>query len=361
MRIAPRNYDIAVRQSGCKVALLSKQLAGLTGARRRSMKTFGRMARAMLALAMCAGAAPAMAQGFPARPVHLVVPFAAGGAVDLIGRTFAQKLSETWKQQVVVDNRAGAGGNIGADAVAKAPPDGYTLLINISGQAISAGLYRKLPFDPVKDFTPVTQLTSTFLILVCNPGLAANSVKELISLAKSRPGKLNYGSTGLGASPHLVGELFKSVAGVDIVHVPYKGDAPLTPALLTDEVQFAFLPLSAALQHMRSGKLRALAVTGARRGASIPEVPTLMEAGLRDFEFSGWIGIFAPGGAARDLVGQISSDFVKALNMPDVLERLPGWGYEPVGGTPDQFAAKYKADIGFYTKIIREAKVPLID
>ena len=312
-------------------------------------------------LAIASSAALATAQGFPTKPVHLVVPFAAGGAVDLIGRTFAQKLTDIWKQQVVVDNKAGAGGNIGADAVAKAPPDGYTLLINISGQAISAGLYRKLPFDAVKDFAPVTQLTSTFLILVSNPQVKAGSLKELIALAKARPGKLNYGSTGIGASPHLVGELFKSVAGVDIVHVPYKGDAPLTPALLTDEVQFAFLPLSAALQHIQAGKLRALAVTGVKRGASVPDVPTTMEAGLPEFEFSGWIGIFAPGGTPRDLVHKIGADFVKALNMPDVLERLPGWGYEPVGGTPEQFAAKYQADIGFYARIIRDAKVPLVD
>jgi len=325
------------------------------------MKTFQQGIRLALGVALCLAAIAAPAQNFPARPVHLVVPFAAGGAVDLIGRTFAQKLSDIWKQQVVVDNKAGAGGNIGADAVAKAAPDGYTLLINISGQAISAGLYRKLPFDPVKDFAPVTQLTSTFLILVSNPKVPARSVKELIALAKSRPGKLNYGSTGIGASPHLVGELFKSVAGIDAVHVPYKGDAPLTPALLTDEVQFAFLPLSAALQHIQSGKLRALAVTGAKRGASVPEVPTFIEAGLPEFEFSGWIGIFAPGATPRDLVHKISADFVKALNMPDVLERLPGWGYEPVGGTPEQFAAKYRADIGFYAKIIRDAKVPLVD
>ncbi len=319
------------------------------------------MARAVLAAAFSVSAAGAFAQGFPNKPVHLVVPFAAGGAVDLIGRTFAQKLSDSWKQQMIVDNKAGAGGNIGADAVAKAPPDGYTLLINISGQAISAGLYRKLPFDPVKDFAPVTQLTSTYLILVSNPDVPAHSVKELIALAKARPGKLNYGSTGIGASPHLVGELFRTVADIDIVHVPYKGDAPLTPALLTNEVQIAFLPLSAALQHIQAGRLRALAVTGAKRGSGVPQVPTFIEAGLPDFEFSGWIGVFAPGGTPRDLVHRIGADFVKVLNQPDVLEKLPGWGYEPVGGTPEQFAAKYQSDIGFYTKIIRDAKVPLVD
>ncbi len=317
--------------------------------------------RAVVAAALSMGAVAALAQGFPSKPVRLVVPFAAGGAVDLIGRTFAQKLSDLWKQQMIVDNKAGAGGNIGADVVAKAAPDGYSLLMNISGQAISAGLYRKLPFDPVKDFAAVSQLTSTYLILVSNPDVPARSVKELIALAKARPGKLNYGSTGIGASPHLVGELFRTVAGIDIVHVPYKGDAPLTPALLSGEVQFAFLPLSAAFQHMQAGKLRPLAVTGPRRGASVPQVPTFVEAGLPDFEFSGWIGVFAPGATPRDLVHRISADFVKVLNLPDVLERLPGWGYEPVGGTPEQFAAKYQQDIAFYARIIRDAKVPLVD
>ena len=323
--------------------------------------TIHRLLAVGFTVGLCVGSAAAAAQTYPNKPVHLVVPFAAGGAVDLIGRTFAQKVTEIWKQQVIVDNKAGAGGNIGADAVAKATPDGYTLLINISGQAISAALYRKLPFDPVKDFTPVTQLTSTYLILVANTKVPANSVKELVALAKSRPGKLNYGSTGIGASPHLAGELLKSVAGIDVVHVPYKGDAPLTPALLADEVQFGFLPLSSVLQHIQAGKLRALGVTGAKRGASVPDVPTFIEAGLPEFEYSGWIGIFAPGGMPRDLAHKIGADFVKALNQPEVLALLPGWGYEPVGGTPEQFAAKYQADIGFYTRIIREAKVPLVD
>jgi tripartite-type tricarboxylate transporter receptor subunit TctC len=314
----------------------------------------------VIVFAFIACSSAALAQSFPTKPVRLVVPFPPGGATDLVGRTLGQKLTESWKQQVVVENRAGAGGNIGADAVAKAPPDGYTLLLNIHGQAISAGLYRKLPFDPIKDFTPVVQVTASYLILAANPKMPA-TVKEVIALAKSQPGKLNYGSTGLGAPPHIAGELFNGMAGVNIVHVPYKGDAPLTPALMTDEVQMAFLPLSAALQHLRSGKLRALAVTGTKRGSALPDVPTLKESGLPDFEVTGWIGIFGPGNLPRELVSVIRNEFVKALNQPDVLEKLPGWGYEPVGGTPEEFAAKYKADIGLYGKIIRDAKVPLVD
>ncbi len=305
-------------------------------------------------------AALAQAQSYPVKPVRLVVPFPPGGATDLVARTLAQKVTESWKQQVVVENRAGAGGNIGADAVAKSAPDGYSLLLNIQGQSISASLYRKLPFDAIKDFTPVVQLTSSYLVLVGTPRLPAN-VKEIIAMAKAQPGKLNFGSTGLGAPPHLAAELFNSVAGTQIVHIPYKGDAPLTPALLTDEVQMAFLPLSAALQHVRAGKLRALGVTGNKRGSALPDVPTLVEIGMRDFDIAGWIGIFGPGNLPRDLVARIRGEFIKAINLPDVLEKWPGWGYEPVGGTPEEFSAKYRSDIDVFAKIIRDAKVPLVD
>lgn len=305
-------------------------------------------------------AAIAQAQSYPSKPVRLVVPFPPGGATDLVARTLAQKVSESWKQQVVVDNRAGAGGNIGADVIAKSAPDGYSLLLNIQGQSISASLYRKLPFDAVKDFTPIVQLTSSYLVLVGNPRLP-NNIKEIIAMAKAQPGKLNFGSTGLGAPPHLAAELFNSVAGTQIVHIPYKGDAPLTPALLTDEVQLAFLPLSAALQHVRGGKLRALGVTGSKRGSALPDVPTLVEAGMREFDIAGWIGIFGPGNLPRDIVARVRSEFTKAINLPDVMEKWPGWGYDPVGGTAEEFSAKYRSDIDVFAKIIRDAKVPLID
>ncbi len=317
-------------------------------------------------LSLCAAAClaasmiPAHAQSYPLKPVRLVVPFPPGGAVDLVARTLGQKVSESWKQQVVVENRAGAGGNIGADAVAKSAPDGYSLLMNIHGQSISASLYRKLPFDPLKDFTPIVQLVSSYLILVGHPTLPG-TVKEIVAMAKAQPGKLNFGSTGLGAPPHLVAELFNISAGTQIVHIPYKGDAGLTPALLTNEVQMAFLPLSAALQHVRAGKLRALGVTGSTRGAVLPDVPTLVESGMRELEIPGWIGIFGPAGLPRDLVALIRGEFVKAINQPDVLAKWPAWGYEPVGGTPEQFSAKYRADIDVFARIIRDAKVPLVE
>jgi tripartite-type tricarboxylate transporter receptor subunit TctC len=304
--------------------------------------------------------ATALAQGYPAKPVHLVVPFAAGGAVDTVARSLGQKLGESWRQPVLVDNRPGAGGNIAADAVAKAQPDGYTLLITTQGFAISPGLYKKLPFDATRDFAPVTQLTSSFLVLVCSPQLQAHSIRELIALARSRPGAVNYGSTGVGAPPHLLGELLKSTAGVDMLHVPYKGDAPLTQALLAGEVQVAFMPLAGVLPHIKSGRLRALGVSGKARSATMPDVPTITEAGL-PFEFTGWLGIFAPAGVPRELAAQIQRDIAKAIATPDLLERWPAWGYEPIGNSPGEFSAKVASDTAMYARVIRDAGIPLQD
>ncbi len=302
----------------------------------------------------------AAAQGYPARPVRIVVPFPAGGAVDTVARALGQKLGETWKQPVLVDNRPGAGGNIAADAVAKAPADGYTALITTQGFAISPALYKKLPFDAAKDFAPVTQLTSSFVILVASPHLPAASLTELVALARSRPGSINYGSTGIGAPPHLLGELFKGKTGTDMLHVPYKGDAPLSQALLSGEVQLAFMPLGGVLPHIRSGRLRALGMSSKTRSAAIPDVPTLTEAGV-PFEFTGWLGIFAPAQVARDIVGLVQRELARAAFLPDMLERWPGWGYEPVGSSPEQFAAKFREDLATYTKVIRDAGIPLQD
>jgi len=290
----------------------------------------------------------------------MVVPFAAGGAVDTVARVLGQKLAEFWKQPVLVDNRPGAGGNIAADVVAKAPGDGYTLLITTQGFAISPGLYRKLPFDATRDFAPVTQLTSSFLVLVCSPQLPAQSVRELIALVKARPGAVNYGSTGVGAPPHLLGELLKNASGIDMLHVPYKGDAPLTQALLAGEVQVAFMPLAGVLPHIKSGRLRALGVSGRARSAAMPDVPTFTEAGV-PFEFTGWLAIFAPAGSPRDLVVQIQREIARAIVTPDMLERWPAWGYQPVGNSPEEFASKLAADMAMYAKVIRDAGIPLQD
>jgi tripartite-type tricarboxylate transporter receptor subunit TctC len=302
----------------------------------------------------------AFAQSYPARPVRMVVPFAAGGAVDTVARALGQKLAESWKQPVLVDNRPGAGGNIAADAVAKAAGDGYALLITTQGFAISPGLYRKLPFDATRDFAPVTQLTSSFLVLVCAPQMPAQSARELIALAKSKPGTVNYGSTGVGAPPHLLGELLKSTTGIDMLHVPYKGDAPLTQALLAGEVQVAFMPLAGVLPHIKSGRVRALGVSGKLRSAAMPDVPTFREAGI-PFEFTGWLGIFAPAAAPREIVVRIQREIAKAIVAPDLLERWPAWGYEPVGNTPEQFGTQVAADMVMYAKVIHDASIPLQD
>src|SRR5215831_7650127 len=304
--------------------------------------------------------ATALAQGYPAKPVRLVVPFAPGGAVDTVARALGQKLGESWKQPVLVDNRPGAGGNIAADAVAKAAPDGYTLLITTQGFAISPGLYKTLPFDAVRDFAPVTQLTSSYLVLVSTPQLPLQSIRDLITLAKSKPGTINYGSTGTGAPPHLLGEVLKSAAGIDMLHVPYKGDAPLTQALLAGEVQVAFMPLAGVLPHIRSGRLRALGVSGRQRSTEMPDVPTFAEAGL-PFESTGWLGIFAPAGAPRELVTQLQHEIAKAIVAQGLVERWPAWGYVPVGNSPDEFAARLASDMAMYAKVIRDAKIPLQD
>jgi tripartite-type tricarboxylate transporter receptor subunit TctC len=322
------------------------------------MKRFLRWVAAILLVSPALSGADAFAQTYPARPVRMVVPFAAGGAVDTVARALGHKLTETWKQPVLIDNRPGAGGNIAADYVAKAPGDGYTLLITTQGFAISPGLYKKLPFDAARDFAPVTQLTSSFVVLVANPQLPAASVQELIALAKSRPGAINFGSTGIGAPPHLLGELLKSMTGTDMLHVPYKGDAPLSQALLAGEVQLAFMPLAGVLPHIRSGRLRALGVSSKARSATMPDVPTITEAGI-PFEFTGWLGLFAPAGAPRDIVIQIQREMAKAVVAQDMRERWPAWGYEPVGSTPEQFAGKFAFDLATYAKVIRDAGIPL--
>ena len=303
----------------------------------------------------------ALAQVYPSKPIRIVVPFLAGGSVDTTGRTFAQKFTDAWGQQVVVDNRPGAGGNIGADAVAKSSADGYTLLITTTGHAVAPGLFRKLPFDPIKDFTPITQIIATYLVLTVNNDLPAHSLKELVALAKAQPGKLNYGHTGLGVSPHITAEMLRFATGIDIVSIPYKGDAGVLPALLSNEIQFAFSAPVTATEHVRAGRIRAIAVTGLTRGAGFPGVPTTTEAGFPDVTYVGWVSFFGPGAMPRDIVNKIASETARVLKMPDVIARLPGWGGEAAGTSPEEFTAKYQSDIAKYARIIKEAKVPLVD
>jgi len=318
-------------------------------------------ASCFLASGALPGPGVAYAQSYPNKPIHIFVPFAAGGAVDALARIVSPKLGDSLGQPIVVENRPGAGGNLAADLVAKSAPDGYTLLLTTNGHAISPALYRKLPFDAVKDFAPVTQLLATTLILVANPKFPAANTRELIALAKAKPGALNYGSTGVGNPLHLTMELLKISAGVDIVPVAYKGDAPLSTALMAGEVEVAVVPLATSVQNIKAGRIKALAVTGARRLASLPEVPTVAETGIPGFDSTSWQGLFAPAGTPREFVERLQRETAKALNAPEVRERLTGLGGEIVASTPEEFAAKFRADLAMFARIIREAKIPLQD
>lgn len=302
-----------------------------------------------------------LAQSYPAKPVRIVVPLSAGGGVDTLTRAFAQKFTEAWKQPVIVENRPGAGNIIGADYVAKSAPDGYTLLSSSSSLATNAVLFRKLPFDPLKDFAPVSQIIATQLLLAMNPSVPAANVKELIAYVASQPGKLNYGSTGIGSGAHLITEMLKLDTGIDVVHVPYKGDAPLMPALLGGQIQFAFLTMSAVLPHAKANRLRALASTGRSRAPATPELPTMAEAGVPNFEFESWIGLFAPAGTPREVLSAISAETARIVRMPDIAERMPGWGGVGVGSSPDAFAARFRGDIAKYARVVKEARIPLME
>jgi len=329
------------------------------------MNVLQRVERCMFALAAAglwfAVCPPAPAQSYPTKAVRLVVPFAAGGAVDTLARLLTPRMGEVLGQPVVIDNRAGAGGNLGTEVVAKAAPDGYTMLLNTNGHAISPSLYRKLPFDAERDFAPISQLVVTSLVLVAYPKFPAASVKELIALAKAKPGGLNYGSTGVGNPLHLTMELLKLSAGIDIVAVPYKGDAPLNSALMAGEVDVAVVPMSTSVQFVKTGRLRALAVTGAKRSSAMPDVPTVAESAIPGFEASSWQGLFAPAKTSRDIIDSLQRAAARALEVPDVRERVIGMGQEIVASTPDQFEAAVKADLAKYAHIVKEARIPLQD
>ena len=299
-------------------------------------------------------AAPAAAQSFPNRPVKLVVPFPPGGPLDTVGRTIAQKLTEAWGQSVVVENKPGAGGNIGADAVAKSPPDGYTVVMGaLSTHAVNPSLYPKMPYDAVKDFAPITLVAITPNVLVVNPALPVNSVQDLVAYARANPGKLNFGSGSNGSAGHLAGELFKVDTGTDIVHIPFKGGAPATQALLAGETQFMFDNLANAMAQVKAGKLKALAVTTAQRSKLAPELPTMAEAGVPGFDITTWFGLLAPAGTPPDVIAKWNADVVKILNSPDMRERLTAAGAEPAPMTPPEFAAFIQRELARYARIVK--------
>ena len=304
-------------------------------------------------LAALAGAASA--QDYPHKTIRMIVPFAAGGPTDVIARTIAQKLTESWGQPVVIDNRGGAGGNLGTDIAAKAAPDGYTVVMVIVGHAINASLYSKLPYDPVKDFAPVSPTGAATIVLVAHPSLQAKTVKELTALGKSKPGKINWGSPGTGTPHHLAGEMFKTLTGIDMVHIPYKGAAPAIVDLLGGQVSLAFVSLPAALPHIRAGKLTALGTSGPQRSAVAPDVPTIAEAGFPGYELENWYGLLAPAGTPRPVITKLNGEIVKILQAPDVKERLNSQGFEIRTSTPEQFAAYIKAEIVKWAKIVKDS------
>src|SRR6202165_3005746 len=296
----------------------------------------------------------AFAQSYPSRPIRLVVPFPAGGTTDILAREAAQKLTEALGQAVVVDNRPGAAGNIGSDLVAKSAPDGYTLLMGTVGtHAINPSLYSKMPYDHVKDFAPVVLVAGVPNVLVVNPPLPVNSVADLIKLAKDKPGQINFASSGSGTSIHLSGELFKTMAGVDMTHVPYKGSAPAITDLMGGQVQVMFDNLPSSLQQIKAGKLRAIAVTSAKRAPALPDVPTVAESGLPGFEATSWFGVVAPAGTAPAIIARINADVNQWLQSPDVKEKLLAQGAVAAGGTPEQFAAHIRAETEKWAKVVK--------
>jgi tripartite-type tricarboxylate transporter receptor subunit TctC len=312
-----------------------------------------RVAIRIAAALMLIASACAHAQ-YPAKPIHLIIPYPPGGATDIIGRALAQKLGDALGQPVVVDNRAGAGAGIGSDFVAKAAPDGYTLLIGTTGShTINPAIYSKLPYDPVRDFAPVTLLATYCNVLVVAPDLPVQNLKQLIELAKAKPGTVTFGSAGNGSSNHLSGELLASMAGVRMQHVPYKGSAPALIDVMAGQTNFMFDILSTSLPQIKAGKVRALAWTGPTRSPLIPEVPTVAESGLPGYEVVGWFGLFAPAGTPRDIVNRLNAETAKILKLPELKEKLIG--YDTASSTPEQFAAIIKADIATWAKVVKDS------
>jgi len=300
----------------------------------------------------------ALSQPYPSRPVRLLIPSTPGGSVDTIARTLGPKVSERWGQQLVVENRPGAGGMIAGDLVAKSAPDGYTLLLGtIAALATNVSLQKKLPYDPLKDFAPVTLVATQNLMLVIHPSVPAKTVKELVRFAKAQPGKLSFASAGNGSGSHLSGELFKQVTGIDILHVPYKGVQPAMVDVISGQVAMNFPSILSALPHLRSGRVRALAVTGAKRTRAAPGLPTMQEAGIKDYESMTWYAVVAPAGTQPDIVTRISSEIAGIVKQPEIADRLSKEGADPVGGTPQEFGRYLRSEIEKWRKVIRAAGI----
>jgi len=320
------------------------------------MSKLARCATVALALLLAAGSAIAQKSNYPDKPIRFVVPFAPGGGTDIIARVMAQKLSEAFGQSVVVDNRGGAGGTIGAEIAAKSTPDGYTMIMVSGSYAVNAGLY-KLPYDPVNGIDTVSLVGTSPFIVALHPSMPAKSVKELIALAKAKPGSINYASTGTGGITHMATELFRLMSNVDLVHIPYKGTGPALNDLIGGQVQMIFGAILATLPHVKSGKLKGIAVTGPKRSEAAPEIPTVSESGLPGYEVTLWYGVWGPKGLPKEVANRWHAELVKVLQSPEMKSRLANEGLEAVGSTPDEFRAHLKREVAKWAKVIKDAHV----
>ena len=305
-------------------------------------------------------APPAFSQPWPTKPVTLVVPFPAGGTTDVLARALAEKLQQSLGQPVIVESRPGAGATLGADYVAKAKPDGYTLLIGAVHHTIASSVYKKLPYDFQKDFVPITGLALVPNVLVVNAGATpAKSVAELVAALKAHPGQWSYGSNGNGTAQHLIGTQFQNATGTTLLHVPYKGSGPLATDLLGAQIQMSFDTITPVLPHIKAGKLRALAVTTARRSSALPDVPTLEEVGLKGFDIGTWFGVLAPAATPRDIVARLNAEMVKVIQAPEFRKRMDEIGAEPTGGSSEQLAAQIRSETGRFAKLVKDANVQI--
>jgi len=313
----------------------------------------------LIALVLCSifVSAAGAQEAYPSRPVKFILPFPPGGGTDILGRVIAEQLSANLGQPVVTENRGGAGGNVGAEAAAHSAPDGYTIVLVAPSLAISKTLYSKLNYDPVKDFAPISLVATVPNVMITNPAVEAKNLQEFIELARSRPGAMNYGSGGAGTSNHLAGELFNIVTGTKLVHVPYKGVNLAMQGVLAGEIQLVFIGIPAALPHIKAGKLRALALVAPQRSPALPEVPTVAEAGLKDFEVTTWYGILAPAGTPRPIVSRLNAELVKIMHTPDVKERLASMATDPLTSTPEEFAAYLKQEIAKWGDVVRKSNL----
>jgi tripartite-type tricarboxylate transporter receptor subunit TctC len=313
----------------------------------------------LIALVLCSlfVVAAGAQDAYPSRPVRFILPFPPGGGTDILGRVIAEQLSASLGQPVVTENRGGAGGNVGAEAAAHSAPDGYTIVLVAPSLAISPSLYSKLNYDPVKDLAPIGLVATVPNVMITNPAVEAKNLQEFIALARSRPGAMNYGSGGAGTSNHLAGELFNIVTGAKLVHVPYKGVNLAMQGILAGEIQLVFIGIPAALPHIKAGKLRALALVAPQRSPALPEVPTVAEAGLKDFEVTTWYGIMTPAGTPRPIVSRLNAELVKIMHTPEVKERLAGMATDPLTSTPEEFAAYLKQEIAKWGDVVRKANL----